>query len=439
MSLENFVNTRKSNVLAIMIALFMATDIYFLPVSSFALSVGEVSLIIVLVWITVSYDRVRVYQNPFLWLFAAYSVLSSLIVSALYEVNLSSVLSRIIRDSFYWILIYMYGYSFVDLDDLKKWVRKICIALSIFILIQEIVFFTTGYLVPGFLLNARVTPSETGITIYQHLYILAQRNGYLKAPGFLSESAHCAQMLMIGAIALFDFEEGLSRKKLLTIALFSLASIMSFSASSVIYIVFVWGIIIFFLIKAGKTKYAATALSVLLMGAFVFVLFILQTGSDLNSVLGRLTSASSVDSADRSSYLRLYKGFEYYANLPFNLQIFGIGFGNYSQMKGLYQGVMSEYMEGEYMNTISYILVSSGIIGFTLFASFIWQMFVSTSRKGKLMIGMLLLMIISASPYSSPNWVWMILFIILESSNGAQKKYGLIQNCANSRCRGLVG
>lgn len=396
------------------IALMMITSVYLLPFAS-SVSVGEITIIISMLWIVIKFHKIRIYKDSALVLFVIYSVCISIMIAIMEGIALSDTISRLLRDSFYWILIYIFGYSYINYHVLKKWIKIICIALSVMIIMQFVTYAVTGFLIPGFFLNATVSQSATAHEIYQHTITMAGISGYLKANGFLTEGAHCGQALAIASIVIFDFDnlDNNNRKTILTLGLFSLASILTFSATGLALVAAVWLLIVWTAISSRRFSPQITiSLFVLLFICFVYAFFIGGDGLNFSSVISRIFSAVSSSRADNSSFLRIYKGFHYWGGLPLSYKLFGIGFGNYSSLKNLSIGLSASTADTEYMNSMSYILVSSGLIGFILYTIFILNMLRKSNKKGRMMIILLVLMAISSSTYSSCYWVWMMLVIM---------------------------
>lgn len=411
-NLSDKMTIHKSGLYSFLFAIFMITDIYRIN-SDVSISVGEIIFLICFLITVLNGAKYRVFYNIPLIFFLIYSFFLTVAVSLRSGGEMLSPLFRLFRDAFYWVLICVYGYTYVDYFTFEKWVKRLCIILSIIIIIQEVVFILFGVFVPMFLLDAKLTASGvTGASIYENILINANRNGYLKAPGFLSEGAHCAQMLFIGSIILIDIDNLFIRSKFLYLLMFTLASILTFSSSAVIYVCFFWGYFAFSILKRGGIKQFFGIIFISIILVFAFLILVFSGKLNFVSVLNRIINAFKINTADNSAYMRIYKGFEFWMHLPILYKLFGIGFGNYSKFSYLYSGSLSAAFESEYMNTVSYILVSSGVVGFFMFVSFMRTLYIKLNGKGRMLVWGLLLMSISSSPYSSPFWVWFMTAII---------------------------
>lgn len=407
----------RSRWFSVIVAFFLVTSVYLIPFAT-SLSFGEVLLIISILALTFFKRKVAYYNDSVLWIFVIYSIVISLCIPLVSGVSASGAVSRLVRDGFYFVSIYIFGYTFVDYKVLRRWITRICIALSVLVIAQFVGYFMFGILIPGILPGSVVAETNTLLEIYQHALVSAGRNGYLKAMGFLTEGAHCGQALAIGMVALFNFDkpDNVTRKEYLTVILFSIAGVLTFSASGLFLVVAVWVGIIWSLIKSGLTS---KRIGMLLLLLLVFICAFLFSSGDLNvmSVIGRITSATSMSTADNSSFYRIYKGLAFWIGLPIENKILGIGFGNYTSLSFLVSGINQDYLISEYMNSFSYILVSGGIIGFVLYAFHIVKLLKNGNCTARTMIMILLLMSVSSSPYSSVYWVWMVLIAIFNNRN----------------------
>ena len=130
---------------------------------------------------------------------------------------------------------------------------------------------------------------------------------------------------------------------------------------------------------------------------------------DIVKIVNRLLSALSPKTNDGSAFVRVYKGFAFWAELPAIYKIFGIGVGNYTAVNLRYS-ITPEM--NEYMSSLSYFLVSNGIIGTLIIISIVVIGASRLNSKGKTYLFMLFFMCIAASIYSTPYWMWLFIAII---------------------------
>ena len=396
-----------------LLVLYLIFGVYKVPQIP-AISFGDLILMASMIDVVIRKRRIKIYKNQLLYAFVFYSLIISFAVAAMEHGNLGDMLTRIIRDAFFYIYIFSFAYSFLNYSTFVKWLKKICLILAAFIIVQEIVYILTGYLVPGFLLNATVSQTTSARQIYRHTLVSATRNGYLKANGFMTEGAHCAQALAIAIVGTYNFEEN-DKKSVQLAVFFTICSVFTFSASAIFFSGILWmAILISMLRKKQLSSRIGLPILVFLVGIIVFSFVGLE--SNLSSVVGRIISASSSETADNSSFFRLYTGFAFWRGLPLINKVVGIGFGNYSSLYTLYQGEYTQMMLSEYMNSLSYILVSGGVVGLLLMVAFFAGLYKKSNYKGKTTIVLLVFMSISSSPYISIYWVLMMMLILFNSN-----------------------
>ena len=392
-----------------LLVLYLVFGVYKVPQMP-AISFGDVILMVSMIDIAIRRRRLKIFSNQILYGFIIYSLIISFLVVFVEHGNLSDTVTRIVRDAFFYVYMCTFAYSYLDYSTFKRWLRNICIVLALLVIAQELVYILTGYLIPGFLLNATVSQTTSASQIYRHTLASAGRNGYLKANGFMTEGAHCAQALAIALVASYDFEEN-DKKSVKLAVFFTISSIFTFSASALFFSGLLWMAILISMIRRKQLSTRIGLPVIVLLVALIMFSFV-GFESNLSSVVGRIISASSSETADNSSFFRLYKGFVFWEGLPFLNKLFGIGFGNYGSLYTLYQGAYTQMLLSEYMNSLSYILVSTGVVGFILMVAFFVNLFKQSNYKGKTTIVLLLFMSISSSPYISIYWVLMMLLIL---------------------------
>lgn len=343
--------------------------------------------------------------------FMLYCFIGSLIASSLLQASLISLFTRLARDFFYYFIALFLGTKLYDKKTFFHWINVFCICLSVYVMAQSIVYTITGYFIPGFLLNAQINDGGyVGRELYSKYLAYARISGYLRPNGFLCEPSHCAQCFFVGLVVLLFGEDEQDRKHIWTAVLFSIGALLTMSTSAVVYVGVTWS---FWLLKEGKHN-VFRVLTIVAVGS-LSVVFAYKHGDLINmlSVVNRLTDALSGDYVTNSSSLRIIKGLTIFKNLPVGFKIFGIGFGTYTF--ALQNSIISTnvaMVENEYMNSFSYILVSSGIIGGTILLSTFTRLFKKAPYIGRMMIIALFIMALGSSIYSSPICIWIMLVIL---------------------------
>lgn len=348
--------------------------------------------------------------------FFAVSVLSTAIISLCLG-SISDALMRMVRDAFYWGLILVFVCNYLDYAFFKKCLKIFCIVLSAVLVLQVVIYHLTGVFVPAYLFSGMVDSATSGRDIYEHILFWIGHSGYLKPYGILSEAAHCSQALFIGSLFLIhEYKEEGKTQTLWLLVLYNAASVLTFSASALIFSGIVFVSLMYLLFRKKKFAYFAFG-ALLVLGA----IGLLTAYAGLDSIINRIFSAAAGGGEDTSAFVRIYKGFIYWASLPWVNKIFGIGFGNYTVFNEAYHIPISVDAASEFMSSMSYILVSTGVLGFIIFVLFFAKLFKQGNGLGRLLIIGLAVMSLAASIYSSPYWVWFMTGILFNQKNNEVK------------------
>lgn len=407
---------RPNRIFSYLVVIMMLGNVYLFPLFR-SLDMGEIILIVFIPYFVVNMRTFSIKREySLIYLFVCYSLLVTMIMSVLLNGNMSDPIVRMLRDFFYYFVIFYLGFHFFDMKSFKKILVRFCVLLSAFVIVQVLVYTFIGYFIPGFLMNAPLNDGGyTGAQLYSNYIRYASIAGYLKPNGFLCEPAHCAQCFFVTILVLLfgNYRE----KNDIKIAIFiSIGMVLTMSTSAMLYFMFSWGMWCF---KESKRNFIK--ILVIVCCCFAIGVLALKNGK-LDSVLvviQRFTQTLSGDNITNSSQLRMMKGFITFSALPLLLKIFGIGFGNYSAAIPFFSSSAEiNMMDNEYMNTVSYILMSAGIIGFVIMILFFIRLFRKSYGLGKIMIIALVIMSFGSSVYSSPIWIWMMLIILYSGRRG---------------------
>lgn len=420
-----------NRVFSFLVIIMMLGNVYLFPFFK-SLDMGEVLVMTFIPYFLIKTDRLTISKEySLIYLFIIYSLLTTMAMCALLDGDIGTPLVRMIRDFFYYFVIFFLGTHFFDMKSFKKILVYFCVILSTFIILQVLVYTISGYLIPGLLMNAPLNDGGyTGAQLYSNYIRYASIAGYLKPNGFLCEPAHCAQCLFVAILVLL-FDEKCERNDIKIAFFISIGMALTMSTSAMLYLMFAWGI---WCIKEGKKNF----IKILAILFFVSVLGIvaIKNGQldNVSVVIQRFTKTISGEVVTNSSELRMMKGFSTFLALPLLQQVFGIGFGNYSAaISSIISNVEINMLESEYMNTVAYILVSSGVIGFILIILFFVYVYRCSYGMSRIMIIALLIMSLGSSVYSSPIWIWAML-LILYSGREVQRGNG---RCVNFELHGL--
>ena len=330
------------------------------------ISYGEVLLIF---FIIISFNSKLTISNNIYFAFLFYAFTFSIILGILGDYfTISDWL-------FKWVRIIMYSYTFlflakkyINVELISNYFEKIGLVVSIIQIIQAslwYLFHRAIILVLPFL-KLHYIISNYG----DYLKNIMAYNGTTWRPsGPFLEPADFSLYACICLICCLFLKKKVNLKSALII---TASTIMSFSSFGILMTVFIW---LYWVIKANKYSNAYKFISILIFLAVL--MFLLSNRLIIQSVMYRIGTIGQEGSTTGS--LRLLRGLAIYNQLPTIKKIFGVGLGNLATYLIKYN-ITTPYdltlkPGNEYMNTISYILVNTGIVGTTIFVSFIVSLF----------------------------------------------------------------
>lgn len=403
---------KEKRIFSILSVFMMFGNVYIFPLIP-VLGWGEVLFLVFMPYFVIKARSIFVIsQTEFmLVVFMIYGLLITLFAGAYFQTSLVSIITRLARDFFYYFIIVFLGTKLLDKTIFFELVNLFCVCLSIFVIVQSAVYIFTGFFIPGFLLDFQINDGQhMGREVYSNYLSYARIAGYLRPNGFLCEPAHCAQCFFVDLILILFGVEEKNRKTYICAAIVSLGSFITMSTSAVVYLATVF---VMWIVKEGKHDVLKIVAIIVLTFMLFFVAYSRGNLDNMLSVVRRLSNALEGDPVTNSTALRIQKGIAIFINLPIIFKLFGIGFGTYSS--ALSNSVISATVTGvdnEYMNSFSYILVSSGVIGSIIMVGTFLVLYRKSTQLGRMMIIALFIMSLGSSIYSSPISVWLMLVIL---------------------------
>lgn len=415
---------RLSYVYTMLIIVLPIMGVYAVPFLPLAISLGELLLIGMIPFIILAQVGKSVtvnFSNPF-WEYLIYSLMATLIASCslffmFQGYDVTDMLFRVVRDMFYFLLILFFGKDFFDFSLGIKILLKVAKFASLFMLVQFLAYQIFRLSVWGILPGVQTTISGGVVSneVIEHFMKSAIIDGYLRAYGFFSEPAAAAQYLSVALIAIFF----LNKKHKIDFKwaiLISLAILVTFSVNGYIALIFSWGMMFIKAKKSKRAKKICLIIGVLLVLSIPIVL----SNEKINGVFIRLISLFKGESTQNSAAVRVLRGPVFFLNMPFVYQVFGSGFGNFESFKAIF-AIDTVYEQAtEYLNTNSYVAISSGLIGLLLYIRGIWSNTVGKPYFAKVMALLVFLLGFACSIYSSPIYVIYLLLIINCPKRGKQ-------------------
>jgi len=391
-------NTRITTIFSVLVILMPILNSYKSPIS--VLGLGEFSIILLLPFMLFSmlYGDKKIHLHKY-WLFALYSIICSYVVMLFNDISLQEINNRLLRIIFYTFIIFIFGINFFDYKLSIKIYKYTSLLTCIFLILQCISYnifdFIIPWKIPGLDFNILISTEE----YYRKYY------AYFRPTSFFTEPAHfvhyCSPYL---AIILFSN----SRHKMKEAIFISFAILLSSSVNGFIFVSVIW--IIWFFHSTYTDKRLVSILFRTMIIALIPILFIVlyNKSNSFMLVINRLNNISN----DVSAIVRLANGFFIFYQLETIYKFFGIGFGSYNDFKILKSINLLYDTEIEYMSSLSYILVSSGIFGFILYMVILFEIYRKAQKTGKVLIILLIIMFMSSSIYPSPIYVIILLFTL---------------------------
>ncbi len=381
----------KERVYSFLLALFPLLNVY--PVASTSFSVGELCVlafapIALLPRKNVIIDNVaRIYSA-----FIVYAITITLTIALSFnEISLNETVRRLMRDGLY-ILVFAYiSPSFLNFEVFKKTFTVLCVALTIFIIIQFSAYAISHRYIPGIISNLYPKAGEIQrIAIRTASYI-----GFLRPNGFLKEPSHCAQVLSVGLILhLVGDEKGTNWK---VSVLLTIGILFTTSANGFFLIIACYALYAFVNTRSKNASTVFKVIGVVTVGLIVFFIMYSQVPF-MQRIVNRILNVS--EGTEWSSSLRVLRGFAFFNQMPLSGKVFGLGFGNFLGYRAHYN-IWTQYeIEGEYMASDMYIVTSVGIFGTLILLATIVSAMKKKNDLGKGLLILLLIIGISSSVYS---------------------------------------
>ena len=372
-------------------AILVVLSFYLSEYNSFisGVTLGELALIIgaVMILSTMSF-KIRIVSNRSLLAFIVFSillsVLSIIISNTTFTIaSTSNVVTRWIRYLAYVIFVILYcdNYctDFVNCKVIIKTYRVIACIFAVYGIIQFLVYITTHYYLP-----VDILPFRMSRDVSVELLISDASKSIMRARSLFSEPGYFAKFLIPGVmLSLYGWNEG--KISITTLVLYSVAIILSGSVQGVILLIIVYLIVVF-------TKKTINIKRILyLVGLTIVFIVIVLSGNrmGLNNIpIQRVLNLLNGSSMDRSTQIRVFRGFAVWNELPVEHKLFGVGLGNIANYLVQYN-VFTNYdyyyrteATLDYMNGISSILCSSGLSGLGVFGFVISHYKNALSKRG---------------------------------------------------------
>lgn len=331
-------------------------------------------------------------------LYYFYAVFISLVNLMINNYSIRDVFVRLLVYLFYIVVIIVFaGKRVINADYAYKFYLHISLIISGIVFVQVIMHYLFNenvyFLLPFLKYNqSTLADYNTYVANYNAMY----QYSFRPTAVFL-EPSHLA--LYISPCVFFVLNKNnIQRKDFVYALLITGAVLFSTSGTGYLLVFTVWMVYLFRIIK--KARIPAWMLFAFVIMAVTVVVVIYSSGY-FPVLIQRIKSVG--DGSDSSINVRLLKGFYVFKDLSLFEQIFGIGCGTFTSYISTHPLISGVYGY-EYMNSICEVMVSTGILGFLMFAIY----FLSLNRYFKkvnyqLMFYLLVLMYLTGSVSFSWN------------------------------------
>ncbi len=291
--------------------------------------------------------------------------------------------------------------SYIRFDSLQKWFNILSIVLISYLAVQIVGFYVLGIYFPNIFTFGPLQPYDEGYADYS----LLSESIILRPASLLSESSFLGNFLLVSLLINLDSTKELKGKSLLFPLFLSLGVIMTTSTSAMVLLVLVW------LVYFGKlNKYIKAGILVV---SVVFSIQIIKTGIELINIKDESSLGYSIEKFNHlDTSTRFGKSYDYLVYLKGSNRVLGVGVGNETSFIASHYSSNSD--EDIYLNSVTGLLFSVGILGTFLFTLFIVYLFLlSIKRKSRLSLCIILIYVIKAFSSGILFSTYGILFLMI--------------------------
>lgn len=350
-------------------------------------------------------------------IYALYVVLISIL--ALFFNKEDSFLGLLLRLSNFLLSLINFYIVFRNLSNFEfiyRFYTKIVTIITALFLAQYIlyVFFNTPtmLLIPGTTLNYNDGLSSTEFMM-ETIGRIAE--GYYYRPCSVFIEPVYYSIYVIPWLVIKVFKYGIDSPKALISSMIVTASMMlTTSSMGIIASIIIWGIylVLPFILKEKKLSiYSLLFFPAIILAAF----WLFNQAGIRTSIFIKLNSITNFSSASSFSW-RVLRGFECFKNMGLYQQIFGAGYGSLStyfsqiHLVTRYDGHLSRI---DYMNGISYMMCSIGVVGSMLYFMLLGRTFKSVKKSTVFVVMFIMLILITITSEAYDNWMYYLFLDIL--------------------------
>ena len=371
----------KQRLVSLLFVLAPILNVYATGISG--LGVGDATFLVLLGFLVLnrgvlSFTIHTIRIDKSLIVFAAYAIVSTMMNVIINHYSFNDALVRLIVMIFYiTIIVVLSSNGVIDIKYACRIYLVSATVCSIGVLLQVIYHYSFGnnlfLLIPFLNFNQSTLPNYNILSrFYNYMYTFSFR-----PTSFFLEPSHFS-LYVTGALAVLlnnNFTEMTERRKMINAAIISIAMLLSASGTGYLLLAVCW---LNYTLRFFKQSKINSKQFFLFIIALSVVLYIAFTNEYYDVLVNRIGSINN--GTDSSINVRVLKGFYFLKELNPIEWLFGIGCGNYNSYVQVHN-LLDTMFEHEYMNSVSYVLVSTGLVGMILFAIYLHRIFKLLHKK----------------------------------------------------------
>ncbi|OUO99179.1 hypothetical protein B5F37_13825 [Drancourtella sp. An210] len=414
-----YLNRKKiSNIVISLILLLPILKYYFVPILNIGFETVFYAIItglLVLLKVIVPHPLKQLgsSRNAFLC-FALWCIFLNLFISLMYSIDEApNMLINIVIPCLVIVLLMSADLDFSGAFSIYTFAIYVILAVFFFQHVLYIFGLKLSFKVPFFSFTSAWEYLNT------HVYF-----GMRTVPTALfCEPAHLAEYIVPYLAICLSMKDKSGKIHIKRAVLLTIVLAMSTSGNGIISGIIVW--VLYFALNFTKEGKYINMKVVLLSFAFVIIAIIVYLNSEsIRNMFDILFVNKSGGSYTKANY-RIYRGFDYFLQLPWEYIIFGVGLGNmnyFSRVLEISSVFDSDHLAFEFFSMITQILLYFGLIGFFLFGLHMMKLWLRGGRTCRVCIVASVAIWFSSQMLFTSTHIFYLLIILFAFVTDGQRK-----------------
>lgn len=322
------------------------------------------------------------------------------------------------------VLFFVLACDRIDKGFVLRLYRLLCIIVSIYILLQSLV-----YLLFNVYLPVKVLPFfEFSRAVNTKELLDLANNYYYRGCGPFAEPGYAAQFLLPGlAFSLYGWLKK-DRSDLFAVILISFSVIVTTSVQGIVIGLLTVLVFTFADPRRRRMKKEKMKNWLLTLASISALAAVLYLKGQLDFPLERI-SGITLAKGDSTS-LRLYRGFALWLKLPLLYKLIGVGFGNIANfidtfnIRTAYDSYLTSVTATEYVNGISGVLICSGLLSVPFIVTWFVRLYKGSAVVGRIILFQLFLVLSSGSGVFTLSSLFFVLLLLTSVDSVGDKTTG---------------